>query len=71
MSTPRRDFLLQAALVGSAAITVPLEALWRPSGAGRLAPDDQGYGPLRPVRDEATGLPLLQLPEGFSYRSLG
>ena len=71
MSTPRRDFLLQAALVGGAAITVPLEALWHPSGAGRQAPDDRGYGPLRPVNDEATGLPLLQLPEEFRYRSFG
>lgn len=30
-----------------------------------------GYGPLRPVADEATGLPLLELPEGFRYRSFG
>lgn len=30
-----------------------------------------GYGPLRPVRDLHTGLPLLELPEGFSYRSFG
>ena len=71
MSTPRRDFLLQAALAGGAAITVPLEALWRAPGAGRMAPDDQGYGPLRPVKDETTGVPLLQLPEGFRYRSFG
>lgn len=28
-----------------------------------------GYGPLRPVADMNTGLPLLQLPEGFSYVS--
>lgn len=27
------------------------------------------YGPLRPVADLATGLPLLMLPEGFEYRS--
>lgn len=71
MTTPRRQFLWQAALVGSAAVTVPLEALWRPSGAGRLAPDDLGYGPLQPVTDETTGLPLLRLPEGFRYRSFG
>lgn len=50
MTTPRRQFLLQAALVGTAAITVPLEALWRPDPAGRLAPDDLGYGPLQPHR---------------------
>jgi secreted PhoX family phosphatase len=30
-----------------------------------------GYGPLRPLADENTGLPLLELPEGFSYRSFG
>lgn len=29
------------------------------------------YGPVAPVNDLATGLPLLQLPKGFSYRSLG
>lgn len=57
--------------MGSAAITVPLEALWRPDAAGRMAPDDPGYGPLQPVKDEATGLPLLELPEGFRYRSFG
>jgi hypothetical protein len=29
------------------------------------------YGPVAPVLDEATGLPSLQLPEGFAYRSFG
>ena len=29
------------------------------------------YGPVAPVRDLSTGLPLLQLPPGFSYRSHG
>ena len=29
------------------------------------------YGPLAPARDLATGLPLLQLPAGFSYKSFG
>jgi secreted PhoX family phosphatase len=27
------------------------------------------YGPVRPVKDDTTGLELLQLPEGFSYTS--
>ena len=31
----------------------------------------EGYGPLAPVADLATGLPLLMLPAGFSYRSFG
>ena len=29
------------------------------------------YGPLRPVRDETTGLPLLHLPAGFRYLTFG
>ena len=33
--------------------------------------DAPGYGPLRPVADDTTGLPLLQLPEGFRYASFG
>lgn len=71
MTTRRRDFLKHAALVGGTAVTVPLEALWRLSASGRLSPDDQGYGPLQPVIDDTTGLPLLQLPDGFRYRSFG
>ncbi|MEW6268535.1 MAG: alkaline phosphatase PhoX [Thermodesulfobacteriota bacterium] len=30
-----------------------------------------GYGPLAPVPDDTTGLPLLRLPAGFTYRSFG
>lgn len=33
----------------------------------RLAPIPSPYGALAPVADAATGLPLLQLPAGFSY----
>jgi uncharacterized protein len=29
------------------------------------------YGPIAPVKDLTTGLPLLQLPPGFSYKSFG
>lgn len=29
------------------------------------------YGPVAPVADMGTGLPLLQLPAGFSYKSYG
>ena len=35
------------------------------------SPSQVGYGPLAPVRDETTGLPLLHLPAGFRYRSFG
>ncbi|MDO9165414.1 MAG: DUF839 domain-containing protein [Rhodoferax sp.] len=29
------------------------------------------YGPVAPVNDMSTGLPLIQLPAGFSYKSYG
>lgn len=29
------------------------------------------YGPIAPVKDLTTGLPLLQLPRGFAYKSFG
>lgn len=35
----------------------------------QLEPAQSPYGPLFPTRDLATGLPLLKLPRGFSYRS--
>jgi uncharacterized protein len=34
-------------------------------------PAPSPYGPVVPVLDDSTGLPLLALPEGFSYRSYG
>lgn len=30
-----------------------------------------GFGPLRPVPDSTTGLPLLMLPDGFRYHTFG
>ena len=44
-------------------------------GNGAEGPDERrgqaGYGPLQPVKDETTGLPLLHLPAGFRYLSFG
>jgi len=37
----------------------------------RRLPHSPVYGPLEPVADESTGLPLLQLPKGFRYWSFG
>lgn len=37
----------------------------------QTAPVASPYGPIAPVNDLATGLPLLQLPKGFSYRTFG
>lgn len=42
---------------------------WAAGDPVRLAPIPSPYGALSPVADETTGLPLLQLPPGFSYRS--
>lgn len=64
----RRQFL-RTALAAGGALALPLEALLaRVRGAEPI--DGMGYGPLSPVEDAATGLPLLQLPEGFRYVSL-
>ena len=50
-----------------AAFALPLEALRSRLEAGLPAASEPGYGPLSPVRDATTGLPLLELPEGFRY----
>jgi uncharacterized protein len=65
----RRRFLADSALLaGALGLTAPLDpvlagALKQTSGAG--------YGPLKPVKDLYTGQALLQLPEGFTYRTFG
>lgn len=57
---------------GAALALSPLaQAFARSAAQHEAGARSPGYGPLRPVADEATGLPLLELPEGFSYRSLG
>ncbi|UCE86782.1 MAG: DUF839 domain-containing protein [Deltaproteobacteria bacterium] len=55
------------ALAASVGIGAPFEALAR--GVSRLeaSPD---YGPLAPVDDAHTGLPLLRLPREFQYVSM-
>ncbi len=44
-----------------------------PSGGSprRGRPHHGGYGELVPVRDQTTGLPLLNLPRGFEYLTFG
>jgi len=78
----RRDVLWRGTAVAAgvgAAVAVPeaataaLEALSGRTADGRpvrrrCSPD---YGPLYPVRDETTGLPLLELPRGFRYLTYG
>ena len=40
-------------------------------GQSTQAADNGGYGPIGPVADLTTGLPLLSLPAGFEYASFG
>ena len=68
MSITRRSFLVTT---GLAAFAIPLEALRARLEAGLPALNGIGYGPLRPVKDATTGLPLLELPEGFRYLTFG
>jgi secreted PhoX family phosphatase len=67
-----RRTLLRGAAVAAAA-SVPFQALSaRTAAAAPVKFDhDPGYGPLRPVKDQTTGLELLQLPRGFEYISYG
>lgn len=53
-------------------MAVPLEAfVARVARERGAAANGQGYGPIGPVKDEATGLPLLHLPEKFRYSTFG
>ncbi len=66
----------RAVLGGAAALAAlgPLQALGaRTAGAAPMKkqPFSPDYGPLAPVDDQATGLPLLMLPAGFEYISYG
>ena len=70
----RRSFLKGAA--AGAVAAVPFSALIaraeEPSHRGGVRRGHTaGYGPLFPTPDRTTGLPLLALPEGFSYVSFG
>lgn len=50
---------------------MPLSALAEAVRRSGGPTEARGYGPLQPVLDDTTGLPLLHLPEGFRYHSLG
>jgi hypothetical protein len=66
----RRTFIRQTALAGGAAISAPLENLWRAANANGAHIADN-YGPLFPAADETTGLRLIELPKDFRYLSFG
>ena len=64
----RRSFLKSAAVAAAAvpfhALVARTELLASSNNLNSLR--ISGYGPLVEALDEATGLPLLKLPEGFS-----
>ena len=66
----RRRLLFGAGLIGAAQL-FPFGSMLAMAGQGRGQSLSKGFGPLRPVRDLNTGLPLLELPEGFSYTTFG
>lgn len=77
----RRAFLKRGAAVTAGTLlastgTQALAAHGALAASGRRgnaikAPDNGGYGPLGPVLDRTTKLPLLLLPAGFEYASFG
>ena len=69
-----RRNLLKGSLIAAAVATTPFLGTLQAFGARQAQGAGAGlakssYGPLRPVKDMSTGLELLQLPEGFQYKS--
>jgi secreted PhoX family phosphatase len=71
MTPASRRTFLRRTLAAGAVLCTPFEALSRVAAAGGFAQNGPGYGPLQPVLDETTKLPLLHLPDGFRYVSFG
>ena len=73
--TPSPALTRRALLRGAtaSALALPLLGLHgrRAEALTRLEPIASPYGPVTPVVDQTTGLPLLQLPQGFTYQSFG
>jgi uncharacterized protein len=68
--TNRRALLRGAA---ASALALPFAGLScrRAEAMTRLEPIASPYGPVSPVKDQVTGLALLQLPQGFTYQTFG
>jgi secreted PhoX family phosphatase len=70
----RRKFIAGASKSAIAIALAPiLQACSDSNGNGNrlVQTGASSYGPLSPVADGTTGLPLLKLPEGFTYTSFG
>ncbi len=64
----RRSFLKRG-MAGAATISFAALAARRANAAELPYTDD--YGPIAPVNDLTTGLPLIALPAGFTYKTYG
>ena len=74
----RRGLLLGTGAAIAAAFGGPMAAMAKrveyrgDCAASNASPSvDSPYGPTAPVNDRTTGLPLIELPVGFSYASYG
>ena len=67
-STDRRSFLKHS-LVVAGGLGLGVTAWSRFARHGESPAFHPALGPLIPVEDQTTGLPLLKLPRGFRYRS--
>ncbi len=63
--------VMASSFVGALGVLHSRQALAQTGGGKQTTSAVSPYGPIAPVADLTTGLPLLQLPEGFSYRSHG
>jgi uncharacterized protein len=73
LNTQRRGILKGSAALTAASIAAPLAALQARQALAQttMAPVVSPFGSIAPVNDLTTGLPLLQLPPGFRYKSYG
>ena len=66
----RRGFM-KSSVAAAATVAMPFGLLGSGRAHAAKLPYSPDYGPLAPVAVQTTGLPLLQLPEGFTYSSFG
>jgi secreted PhoX family phosphatase len=67
----RRRKFLRGGLAAAAATVLPWELIGAGKAVAATLPYSPDYGPLADVVDPNTGVPLLRLPEGFTYKSYG
>ena len=66
--TDRRRFLKHG-LIAAGGLGLGTYAWSRLARMGPVPGFHEAFGPLRPVNDQTSGLPILMLPDGFRYRS--